>query len=111
MEIQPGEWRATTFGVYCGEVEIADCVLGSKRQPNMTIPEAQANAERIVKAVNSYDAMKDGLKDALREICRMCVRLNPQHENCTSCAEMERSRRPLLEAEGNKTEGEQNDDQ
>ena len=42
----------------------------------------------------------EGLKDALKEICRMCVRLNPQHENCTACEEMERSRQPLLKAEG-----------
>ena len=42
----------------------------------------------------------EGLKDALKEICRMCVKLNPQHKNCTSCEEMERSRLPLAKAEG-----------
>ena len=60
------------------------------------INEAEANANLIAASPDTYE----GLKDALREICRMCVRLNPQHENCTSCEEMERSRLPLLKAEG-----------
>ena len=58
--------------------------------------ECEANAQLISSAPDCYE----GLKDALKEICRMCVRLNPQHENCTSCEEMERSRLPLLKAEG-----------
>ena len=42
----------------------------------------------------------EGLNDALTEICRMCVRLNPQHKDCKSCEEIERSRQPLRKAEG-----------
>ena len=62
-----------------------------------TAKEAEANANLIAASPKLYE----GLRDALREICRMCVRINPQHKNCTSCEEMERSRLPLREAEGN----------
>ena len=96
MEITKGKWTANAFGVRTNDMEIADCVLGNVRQPGMTITEAQANADFISAAPDCYE----GLKDALREICRMCVRLNPQHKDCTSCEEMERSRLPLLKAEG-----------
>ncbi len=56
----------------------------------------EANANLIAAAPDCHK----GLEDALKEICKMCVRLNPQHEGCTSCEEMERSRLPLLKAEG-----------
>ena len=51
MEYTKGKWTANAFGVRANDMEIADCVLGNVRQPGMTITEAQANAERIVKAV------------------------------------------------------------
>ena len=54
------------------------------------------NKDIIIAAPDCYE----GLKDALKEICRLCVEINPQHKNCTSCEEMERSRLPLLKAEG-----------
>ena len=64
------------------------------------LPIYDSDTQRRIDLIIAAPDMREGLKDALREICRMCVRLNPQHENCTSCEEMERSRRPLLKAEG-----------
>ena len=61
---------------------------------------AYREAGRTILNPDALDGLYEGLEDALREICRMCVRLNPQHENCTSCEEMERSRLPLSKAEG-----------
>lgn len=55
-----------------------------------------ANAQLIAAAPNTYE----GLKDALQEICRLCVRLNPQHEGCQSCEDMEERRKALAKAEG-----------
>ena len=60
---------------------------------------AKINPENPQAVAESISDLYEGLKDALREICRMCVRLNPQHENCTSCEEMERSRLPLAKAD------------
>ena len=59
---------------------------------------AYREAGKTILNPDALDDLYEGLEDALREICRMCVRLNPQHENCTSCEEMERSRLPLSKA-------------
>ena len=67
------EWRATAFGVYSGEFEIADCALGEKRQPGLTITEAQTNAERIVKAVNCHDDLVEALKLCVVELQAMIL--------------------------------------
>ncbi len=61
MEYTKGKWTACAFGVRVNDMEIADCVLGNVRQPGMTITEAQANAERIVKAVNCHDDLVEAL--------------------------------------------------
>ena len=68
MERTQGIWRATAFGVYSGEIEVADCALGNKRQPTLTYTEVEANAERIVKAVNCHDGLVEALKDVGKEI-------------------------------------------
>lgn len=52
-------------------------------------PEVQANAKFIVKACNAHDFLLEACKEMSETICRLCKRLNPQHENCTSCEEME----------------------
>jgi recombinational DNA repair protein RecR len=35
-------------------------------------------------------------------ICQLCVRLNPQHEDCYSCGDMERTQEIILEHTGEK---------
>ncbi len=89
MEYTKGEWKAMMIQgqgiIHCKNITIAE---------TYTINQ-EANAHLIAAAPDCYE----GLKDALREICRMCVRLNPQHEGCSACEEMERSRLPLAKAE------------
>ena len=55
-----------------------------------------------LKDLASAPDLCEGLKDALQEICRLCVRLNPQHENCKSCEDMTERRKALAKAEGKK---------
>ena len=93
-----GEWKVRSgFRVTSNEglMYIADCYPYHEKLTRPKTIEAEANAHLIAAAPDCYE----GLKDALREICRMCVRLNPQHQGCTSCKEMERSRLPLAKAE------------
>ncbi len=59
---------------------------------------SQANAELICRAVNSHDALVEALEVAEREICQLCKRLNPQHENCTSCDGMDDIKQALVKA-------------
>lgn len=56
-------------------------------------------AELELKAVKVLGELKGALRDALDEICRLCVRLNPQHKNCQSCEDMEQRRRIIADLE------------
>ena len=104
MEYTKGEWKVAKMYSETSSYMILDnqgqqiCGIWLGNTASKLIPEKEheANAHLIAAAPDLYK----GLKDALREICRLCVRLNPQHENCMSCEEMERSRKPLLKAEG-----------
>ncbi|KKM70808.1 hypothetical protein LCGC14_1437030 [marine sediment metagenome] len=69
MEHTPGEWRtggkgwdATPIIFVPGVVPIEIALLG--QDSRITYAQNRANAERIVKAVNSYDAMVEALKSA-----------------------------------------------
>ena len=57
---------------------------------------AKANAQLIVSAPKLYVE----LVEADETICQLCKRLNPQHENCTSCEEREYRLKAIAEAEG-----------
>lgn len=59
---------------------------------------ALANAALIAKAPLIPELVEE-LKRALDEICRLCVLLNPQHETCQSCEDMEAMRRIIAKAE------------
>jgi ribosomal protein L40E len=58
--------------------------------------ERDANAHLIAAAPLLYEA----LKEADATICELCVRLNPWHENCTSCEEREIRLKAIAKAEG-----------
>jgi len=99
MEYTKGEWKLVQPASRQIEVLGYTGMIATLRLNSLMTPqEIQANAHLIATAPKLYE----GLKDALKEICKMCVRLNPQHKGCTSCEEMERSREPLLKAEGGK---------
>ena len=57
---------------------------------------AKANAQLIASAPKLYVE----LVEADETICQLCKRLNPQHENCTSCEEREYRLKAIAEAEG-----------
>ena len=38
--------------------------------------------------------------DLCEEFCQMCIRLNPQHENCKSCDDLEYWRKPIVDMTG-----------
>ena len=40
------------------------------------------------------------LDEACTMICELCVRLNPQHKDCTSCDDLDYLREPILKAKG-----------
>lgn len=40
------------------------------------------------------------LDEACTMICKLCVRLNPQHKDCTSCDDLDYLREPILKAKG-----------
>lgn len=57
---------------------------------------AKANAYLIASAPKLYVE----LGEADEVICQLCKRLNPQHENCTSCEEREYRLKAIANAEG-----------
>ena len=100
MNHTKGEWvtyRAEGSTIY---------VLANRPKPN--VPEfaicrmiyeggnEKANAYLIAAAPDLYME----LVTADRTICELCVRLNLQHENCTSCADRESRQQALAKAEG-----------
>ena len=72
---------------------IADTEHSSHRVSKET---QQANAHLIAAAPEMYDALEEDADT----ICVLCKRLNPQHENCTSCVDMDRRRFLLAKARG-----------
>lgn len=38
----------------------------------------------------------ENLHDSCELICKLCVRLNPQHENCNHCDELDELRKPIM---------------
>lgn len=89
----PGEWEAIESLVRSTSthVEIAHCKYGTRE-------ETHAHARLIA----AGPELLEELKDALRHICYLCKRLNPQHENCTSCDDMG-IRRQILAKAGDKS--------
>ena len=96
MSYTKGEWKARkgrgrgmNWVVESDDALIAEIIpYGAYREDD--------NAHLIAAAPNMYEALKEA--DTL--ICELCVRLNPQHENCTSCAERESRLKAIAKAEG-----------
>ena len=59
MSHTPIPWRATTFGVFAGETEVADCAPHGHRQD---LAEVSDNAEFIVLACNLFDQLVTALQ-------------------------------------------------
>jgi len=57
---------------------------------------SEANAHLIAAAPDLYEE----LVEADEIICQLCKRLNPQHENCTSCEDRETRLKAILKVEG-----------
>lgn len=94
MEYTKGEW----------ELEIQDEDNATIRLKNGEIEVFGDNTKANAHLISASPDLYEELKDALQEICRLCVRLNPQHENCTSCEDMEQRRKAIAKADGT-TEG------
>lgn len=91
----------------CYEKDRTICTTGgySSNQED-TLPQNQANAELIVKAVNSHPELVEALKESLELTCSLCVRLNPQHKDCNWCNDTNDIREALKKAEGGREEKE-----
>lgn len=50
---------------------------------------------RITDLLAERDRLRVLYKAGLKRICELCVVINPQHENCHSCEEMEERREAL----------------
>ena len=57
---------------------------------NREVRQLEADYKKAIKA----------LEEANDVICRLCIRLNPQHKDCTSCNDIEDTREPIEKAYG-----------
>lgn len=106
MNYTKGEWKATDTNRIV--IEHKEDFIPSPQEPIFvvaqcgiynTVPsydEEQANAHLISAAPRLYEELS--LAD--EQICWLCKRVNPQHENCTSCGEREQRLKTLAKAEG-----------
>ncbi len=100
MNYTRGEWVITeeryshNIGLY-RLIQTAEGELIAHVWPGSN-PLTDGNAHLIAAAPNVYEALKEA--DIL--ICELCVRLNPQHENCTSCDERTERLKAIAKAEG-----------
>ena len=100
-----GPWEVLTL-VDCGEVRAKGCVIadihcgdfsmGGGNAHDIRIEECRANTNLIASAPD----MREGLEEAIYDICRLCKRLNPQHENCTGCKDIEPYQEIIKKADG-----------
>ncbi len=106
IEITKGDWTMVsveegekdTFLTSTGEYQIRHgkhtiiAIMGKSWADGA----AEANAQLIASAPKLYVE----LVEADEVICGLCKRLNPQHENCTSCEEREYRLKAIALAEG-----------
>ena len=81
---------------------MADCYPFNEKMARPRIIEAEANAQLIAAAPDSYKE----LKEADATICELCKRLNPHHatadhgKGCEWCQDRESRLKALAKAEG-----------
>lgn len=80
--------------------EFAICAVRDARSipVDMTaLNEIKAGYEAVI------EKMKERIKSCGDLICKMCIRLNPQHTGCTGCEDMDERRQNLLEIKVDRT--------
>ncbi len=95
MEYSLGPWEAKVQKAaryWKAEVRAIDNQLIAVCYGKNTV----ANAHLLSAAPEMYETGRELLK----VMCELCIRLNPQHENCQSCEEIEGYRRAFAKAEG-----------
>ena len=55
---------------------------------------------RLTELEQQRNELFENTFDLCEEFCQMCIRLNPQHENCPSCDDLEYWRKPLVDMTG-----------
>lgn len=88
-----GEWRVGKIlqheiWIMSGNLVIAQTYIADGNE--------KANAQLIASAPDLHKE----LLEADEVICELCKRLNPQHEDCTSCQDRENRLKVLAKAEG-----------
>lgn len=97
MKYTKGEWKRS-IAPPVGAYDIATYSEGlsttiARVHPH---PEGLANANLIASAPELYEE----LKQTDRVVCHLCKQLNPQHKDCTTCADREVRLQILAKAEG-----------
>ena len=61
---------------------------------------SMVNGDAVQELEQERDELFENLFDSCEVICQLCVRLNPQHENCTECDELNDLRKPITDKIG-----------
>ena len=58
------------------------------------------NLEYVIKLEQINKELLEACKEMAEEICTLCIRLNPHHEGCVSCNQMDIWKQAISKAEG-----------
>ncbi|HUW46160.1 MAG TPA: hypothetical protein VMW50_10255 [Dehalococcoidia bacterium] len=97
MKYTEGEWKVIRGAAFVKEKHI---FAGKEHIATVFGENNTANANLMAASKDLYDE----LVEADETICQLCKRLNPQHENCTSCGERENRRKAIAKTESNRAE-------
>ena len=107
----PGPWEIIQYG----HAIICSKILGITKGEDFNIevarfmvantPDKREECKANAKLIAAAPEMLDALIESRNLVCRLCIRLNPQHKNCTSCDEVESGFDKIIEkATGQKIE-------
>ena len=72
----------------------------SYKPPRVSGSVNAVNLSEVRQLEQEHQEAIEVLDEACTMICKLCVRLNPQHKDCTSCDDLDYLREPILKAKG-----------